>query len=214
MAKRMRVKMCGMTRMTDIEYAIELGVNALGFIFYEKSARYVSIENAKELLNSLPPFVDAVAVLVNPEIEFVTRLINELPIRLIQFHGDEGAAFCQKFHIPYIKMIHPVSSEYIINSVNEFKGAQAILLDTPSSARGGSGIAFDWHVIPKSLPKPYILAGGLNEFNIGEAITLHSPYAVDVCSGIEALPGIKDHLKMSRFMSALWDVENEKNRTS
>jgi phosphoribosylanthranilate isomerase len=200
--------------MVDVEQAIHLGVDALGFIFYEKSARYVSIEHAKELVNSLPPFVDAVAVLVNPEVEFVTRLINELPIQLIQFHGDEDVDFCQKFHMPFIKAIHPLNAAQIVRSAEDFHSAKALLLDTPSTARGGSGIAFDWQMIPQSLPKPYILAGGLNEFNIGEAITQNAPYAVDICSGIESMPGIKDHVKMSRFMSALWDVENEKNRTS
>jgi phosphoribosylanthranilate isomerase len=208
--KRTRVKMCGMTRAVDIEHAINLGVDALGFIFYEKSSRYVSMAQAKELLKNLPPFVDAVAVLVSAETEFVTRLINELPIKLVQFHGDERAEFCEQFNTPYIKAIHPHTAEYILNSMEEFRSAQALLLDTPSNTmRGGSGLAFDWEVIPKSLSKPFILAGGLNEFNVQKAIELCSPYAVDVCSGIEALPGIKDHMKMSRFMAAIWDVHNE-----
>jgi phosphoribosylanthranilate isomerase len=206
--------MCGMTRRVDIEHAINLGVDALGFIFYEKSARYVDIGKAKELMSSLPPFVTPVAILVNPESEFVARLINELPIQLLQFHGDENAHFCQKFHMPYIKAIHPANSDHIGATTENYQRAQAILLDTPSSSRGGSGIAFDWEVIPRSLSMPYILAGGLNEFNISDAIRHNTPYAVDICSGIEAVPGIKDHLKMSRFMTALWDVENEKNRTS
>lgn len=209
-----RVKMCGMTCAEDMAQAINLGVHALGFIFYEKSARFCSIEHAKALLQTVPPFVDTVAVLVNPQTDLVRRIVNELPIKLLQFHGDEDAAFCQKFNKPYIKAIHPYCSEDIINATNEFDDAQAILLDTPSSARGGSGQVFDWQIIPKKLTKRYILAGGLNEFNIREAIHTCTPYAVDICSGIEALPGIKDHIKMSRFMTALWDAEHEQNRTS
>lgn len=214
MVKRTRVKMCGMTRRDDIEHAIHLGVDAIGLIFYEKSARYVSIKQAKELVDTLPPFVDVIAVFVNPEVEFVTRLLNELPIQMLQFHGDEDLNFCLKFNRPFIKAIHPNNREQIVASTKEFNQAQALLLDTPSAVRGGSGVAFDWQVIPKSLSMPYILAGGLNEFNIGQAILQNDPYAVDVCSGIEAVPGIKDHVKMSRFMATLLDVENEKNRTS
>ena len=202
--------MCGMTRAEDIDYAIHLGVDALGFIFYEKSARYVSLEQAKLLLKEVPPFIELVAVCVNPEKDFVTRLIEELPIQLVQFHGDEEPEFCQKFKKPYIKAIHPQNEEHILSSMQEFKQAQALLLDTPSATmRGGSGTTFNWNIIPQRVPKPFILAGGLNEFNLGEAIKSCSPYAVDVCSGIEAVPGIKDHVKMSRFMAALWDVENE-----
>jgi phosphoribosylanthranilate isomerase len=203
--------MCGMTRAEDIEHAINLGVDALGFIFYQKSARFCTLEKAKELLKRVPPFVDAVAVLVNTDPDFITRIINELPIQLLQFHGDENPEFCQKFHKPYLKAIHPHDAAFICNSMNEFESAQAILLDTPSTLRGGSGVTFNWGIIPEAVPKPYILAGGLNEFNIGEALHACSPYAVDVCSGIEALPGIKDHIKMSRFMTALWDVEHEQN---
>ena len=205
---RTRVKMCGMTRIEDIEYAAHLGVDALGFIFYQKSSRCISIDQARSLLESLPPFIDSVAVLVNPEVEFVTRLINELPIHCLQFHGDESPDFCQQFSKPFIKAIHPHSPEHIGSCMNDFKGAQALLLDTPSaSVRGGSGLSFDWQIIPKNLPKPYILAGGLNEFNVKEAIKSVHPYAVDVCSGIEVAPGIKDPLKMKRFIKRLWDRE-------
>lgn len=202
--------MCGMTRIEDIELAIDLGVDALGFIFYEKSARYVDIEQAKVLFRDIPPFVDLVAVCVNAEDDFIKRLVDELPIHLLQFHGDEDVEFCQQFKRPYIKAIHPKNEAHILNSMQEFQQAQALLLDTPSATmRGGSGLRFNWDIIPENTPKPFILAGGLNEFNLAEAIEICSPWAIDVCSGVEALPGIKDHVKMSRFMKALRDVDNE-----
>ncbi|MBI2786645.1 MAG: phosphoribosylanthranilate isomerase [Legionella longbeachae] len=200
-----RVKMCGMTRSEDIAHAIHLGADAIGLIFYAKSARSISIEQAKVLLKDHPPFVDAVAVLVNPEYDFVKKLIEELPIQVLQFHGDEPEQFCQQFNMPFIKAIHADSAEYIQQAEQDYISAQALLLDTPSeTARGGTGLSFDWNIIPKIRAKPYILAGGLDEFNMLEAIKLCHPYAVDLCSGIEASPGIKDHGKMSRFMQNLW----------
>lgn len=201
---RVRVKMCGMTRSEDIAYAIKLGVDAIGLIFYPKSARCVSIEQAQVLLKDLPAFINSVAVLVNPERNFVHRIIENLPIQLLQFHGDESAEFCQQFNKPFIKAIHCDSAEYAHQAAQDFVTAQALLLDSPSeTARGGTGSVFDWKIIPKKIDKPFILAGGLNEYNVREAIKLCHPYAVDLCSGIEASPGIKDHGKMSRFMQKL-----------
>lgn len=206
--------MCGMTRREDVTHALNLGVDAVGLIFYPQSPRSVSIEHAKVLLKDFPPFVNAVAVLVNPFREFVQQIIEELPIQLLQFHGAESALFCQQFNRPFIKTIHADSTEYLQQAVHEFGAASAVLLDTPSmAARGGTGLTFDWQIIPKKLGKPYILAGGLNEFNVLEAIKSCHPYAVDLCSGIESSPGIKDHDKMSRFMQKL-KVDDEQKRTS
>ncbi len=207
MSNRMRIKICGMTQAEDIEHAINLGVDALGFIFYEKSGRCITVNQAKMLMSNLPPFVELVAVVVNAEEHFIRHLLDELPIHLVQFHGDEDPEFCQKFKKPYIKAIHPQNETHILNSMQEFEQAQAILLDTPSATlRGGSGLSFNWDIIPTRVSKPYILAGGLNEFNLKAAINSCSPYALDICSGVEALPGIKDHVKMSRFMRALEDI--------
>ncbi|WP_028384433.1 phosphoribosylanthranilate isomerase [Legionella moravica] len=205
---RIRVKMCGMTRKEDVAHAISLGVDAIGLIIYPKSSRYVSIEKARLLLSDLPPFIDAVAVLVNPDRDTVHHILDELPVTLLQFHGDESPEFCQEFDFPYIKAVHPKSSTQIVHFADEFQSARAVLLDaaTPDN-RGGTGLTFDWSIIPDHVTKPYILAGGLNELNVIEAIKLHRPYAVDVCSGIETLPGVKDHQKMSRFMKALWGKE-------
>lgn len=199
--------MCGMTRAEDVAHAIALGVDAIGLIFYPKSPRSITIEKARVLLKNIPPFVDAVAVLVNPEEIFVHQIIEELPIQLLQFHGDESPEFCQRFNKPFIKAIQPQTSGQIQQVMKEYLKASAILLDTPSeTSRGGTGIAFDWQIIPQSLPKPFILAGGLNEFNVLDAIKVSKPYAIDVCSGIEATPGVKDHKKMSQFVKVLWGI--------
>lgn len=200
--------MCGMTRAEDVAHAVHLGVDAIGLIFYPKSSRYVTIEKARLLLKNLPPFVDAVAVLVNPDKNSVHQIINDLPISLLQFHGDESPEFCQEFGMPYIKAIHPKSGEQILKVMSAYGSASAILLDTATeTCRGGTGLTFDWQIIPEVVPRPYILAGGLNEHNIIDAVKVRTPYAVDVCSGIEALPGVKDHQKMSLFIKALWGKE-------
>ena len=199
--------MCGMTRAEDVAHAITLGVDAIGLIFYPKSPRNITIEKARVLLKNLPPFVDAVAVLVNPEETFVRQIIEELPIQLLQFHGDESPEFCQRFSKPFIKAMQPQTTGQIQQVMQEYGKASAILLDTPSeTSRGGTGIAFDWQIIPQNLPKPFILAGGLNASNILDAIKRSKPYAVDVCSGIEAMPGVKDHIKMNQFVKVLWGI--------
>ncbi|KTD23418.1 phosphoribosyl anthranilate isomerase [Legionella lansingensis] len=196
--------MCGMTRKQDIAHAIDLGVDAIGLIFYPQSPRYVSVPQAKLLVQDIPVFVDILAVVVNPESSLVEQIINELPIQGVQFHGQESARFCSQFKIPYVKAISAHSKEAIMELSAEFQEAAAILLDTPSRSYGGTGSRFDWRIIPQKRVKPIILAGGLNASNVKEAVSICSPFAVDVCSGIEASPGIKDHGKMNDFVNALW----------
>lgn len=201
---RIRIKMCGMTCTTDIAHAISLGVDAIGLIFYEKSPRFITIEQAELILQNIPAFVDVVAVFVNSSAEYVTKVVTELPIQLLQFHGNESPEFCAQFNRPYIKTIPATSAKDITQQAESHNKAAAVLLDTPSAQQGGSGIAFDWQVIPRHLSKPLVLAGGLNAENVVSAISSCSPYAVDVCSGIELSAGIKDHSKMNLFVNALW----------
>lgn len=192
-----------MMRKEDIEHAVSLGVDAIGLIFFQKSARCISIEQAKKLIKDIPAFVDVVAVLVNPEKSFVTNLIQELPIQFLQFHGDESNTFCEQFNKPYIKAIMARSAEKILDAIKDHPQAVAILLDTPSSMRGGTGTAFDWTTIPSNLSKPFILAGGLTPENVNSAVMACSPYAVDVASGVEYSPGIKNHEKMTSFVKVI-----------
>ncbi|MBA2651819.1 MAG: phosphoribosylanthranilate isomerase [Tatlockia sp.] len=205
MANRVRIKFCGMTREEDIAYATALGVDAIGLIFAPESSRSISLSQAKKLLQNRPPFVDLVAVLVNPNPALVEDIINELGITLLQFHGDESAEFCNQFAKPYIKALHVHSTARFYEDSAKYQQASALLLDTPSAkSRGGTGKTFDWELIPNNFDKPLILAGGLDATNVNSAVELCSPYAVDVCSGVEVSPGIKDHEKMKAFVSTLW----------
>lgn len=205
MANRIRVKLCGMTQKEDLAFAAALGVDAIGLIFAPQSPRFVSLKKAKQLLESPPLFMNAVAVFVNPSAEFVQEIINELPINTLQFHGEESPEFCRQFGKPYIKAV-PVNSESAIyNCAKMYKEASSILLDTPSKNHGGSGNRFDWELIPNNLDKLFILAGGLDATNIKSALRSCSPWAVDVCSGVEVAPGIKDYEKMRQFIDAIWE---------
>jgi phosphoribosylanthranilate isomerase len=197
--------MCGMTREEDIEHAIALGVDAIGLIFYPESSRCVSIAQAKRLLSKRSVFVDIVAVLVNPSALFVNEIIQELPGVWLQFHGNESPEFCRQFKKPYIKAVRADAAAAIYKCCTDYHDASAILLDTPSlTSYGGTGKTFNWDLIPRNLDKPFILAGGLDAANVSLAVNRSLPYAVDVCSGIEASPGIKDHRKMSQFVEVLW----------
>ena len=205
---RTRLKMCGMTRIEDINHAISLGVDAIGLIFYQGSSRYVSIERAKKLLHKIPAFVDVVAVFVQPEESFVRQILIDLPIQWLQFHGDESPMFCEQFARPYIKAISAISDDVISRAAEQYNSATALLLDTPSTtSRGGCGKAFDWTIIPDNLKMPIILAGGLDALNVQSAVLSCAPYGVDVCSGIESSAGIKDLEKMRQFVEALWGKE-------
>lgn len=202
--RRVRVKMCGMTRRQDIAYAAELGVDAIGLIFFPQSSRCVSIDQAKQLLQHPPLFVEVVAVLVNPAEAEVKKIIDELPVSCLQFHGDESPEFCRKFKMPYIKSIAAHSTTDILDAASKWADASAILLDTPCDHhRGGTGNVFDWSVVPEQASTRFVLAGGLTPDNVESAIHSVVPYAVDVCTGVEQTPGVKDHAKMKRFIKAV-----------
>lgn len=202
---RVRIKICGMTCEEDIAYAATLGINAIGLVFWPKSPRFVALNQAKKLLAKLPPFMDAVAVLVNPSRSLVEEIINELPLSYLQFHGEESAEFCSQFKKPYIKALQADSAATIYQGSVDYQQASALLLDTPSrESYGGGGKTFDWTIIPSDLEKTYILAGGLHALNVNAALTQCRPYALDVCSGVEASLGHKDHEKMRLFVEAVW----------
>ncbi|PCH64591.1 MAG: phosphoribosylanthranilate isomerase [Gammaproteobacteria bacterium] len=195
-----RVKICGITRRQDAEFAVENGADALGLVFYPASPRAVTIAQAKDIVAKLPPFINIVALFVNAEVEQVQACLNELPIDILQFHGDESAAYCEQFGKTYLKAIRMHDNVDLITLADEYSSASAILLDSyQAGVPGGTGQVFDWSLI-KKIDKPIILAGGLNIDNVAMAIKQVQPYAVDVSGGVEQSKGIKDHQKISAFM--------------
>jgi len=204
MSQRTRIKVCGITRPEDGVTAVSLGADAIGLVFYPPSPRYVSIEQARVVVDALPPFVTTVGLFVNAAIDEVKSVIEQVPLSLLQFHGDEGADYCNSFAMRYIKAIRMEDGTDLHRIVDEFSSAAGLLVDSyQPGIPGGTGESFDWKRIPEKLTLPLILAGGLAPSNILEAVTTVQPYAVDVSSGVEVSKGIKDSVKMSQFIQGV-----------
>lgn len=196
---RTRIKFCGLTRPDDIAQAVALGVDALGFVMWPKSSRSITPEALQVLAAQVPAFVTRVGLFVNQPAELIGQCLPHLD--LIQFHGDESAAFCQQFGRPWMKALRMRDDLDLHQAASEYAAAQALLLDAyRPGVPGGTGETFDWSRIPASLEKPVILAGGLTADNIAAAVAQVAPYAVDVSGGIEASPGIKDATLMAAFV--------------
>mgnify|MGYP001128728582 CR=1 FL=1 len=196
-----RVKICGITRLEDAQTAIEAGADALGFVFYPPSPRYIEPEKAAEIIAQLPPFVTTVALFVNePEAE-VRRIMALTQVDLLQFHGDENADYCQQFGRAWIKALRVRDADSLQQDLNQFQAARAILLDSyRPGVPGGTGETFNWELIPAQSAQAIILAGGLTPENISTAVQQVKPYAVDVSGGVEASKGIKDPVKIHAFI--------------
>ncbi len=201
-----RIKICGIKHRDDALKAVEYGADAIGLIFVEKSPRYVSLTEARFIAESIPPFVTLVGLFMNASVEAVCEAIKVVPINLLQFHGDEPAEFCDQFEMPYIKVLRVRENVNVVAFAQEYPNAAGILLDTYSKAGGGSGQTFDWSLIPEDIPLPLILAGGLNPDNVASAVETVKPYAVDVSSGVESEPAIKDHKKIEQFIKEVQRV--------
>ncbi|GBE13922.1 N-(5'-phosphoribosyl)anthranilate isomerase [bacterium BMS3Bbin14] len=212
---RIRIKMCGITRMADAAAAVAAGVDALGFIFFEKSPRYISPEAARLIIEQLPPFVDAVGVFVDKKNDEVDEIIQYCRLGYVQLHGAESPKYCEhlvRFASPcqVIKAFrvggHTSGDEFAVYAPH----VKGFLLDTfrPDQV-GGTGTSFDWSIVADlNLQKPFILAGGLDVNNIAAAIQAVRPYGVDVSSGVERQPGIKDHRLIREFVSAVRDFDS------
>jgi phosphoribosylanthranilate isomerase len=197
-----RVKICGITRVEDALAAAHSGADAIGLVFYECSPRCVSTEQARKLVEALPPFVSVVGLFVNAKPEFVHETLANVPLDLLQFHGDELPEYCAQFNYPYLKAIRVKAGVDLLQCASEFMTAKSLLLDAHvEGVHGGTGTAFDWTLIPKKIPLPVILSGGLDAENIAEAIKQVRPCAVDVSSGVEADKGIKDAVKIAAFIN-------------
>jgi len=204
---RVRVKICGLTRRTDVMAAIDSGADALGFVFYDKSPRYTSLALAKELTRDLPPFVQLVGLFVNAERAFIEQALTETSINCLQLHGDEMPKDCVGYGVPVIKAIRVKPDMDVAAAVELFSSANGVLLDTyHPSIQGGTGESFNWSQVPSNTKAPIILAGGLTPDNIVQAIEQTAPYAVDVSGGVEAAKGIKDAEKISAFIRGVNSV--------
>lgn len=206
---RTRVKICGITRAQDAAAAVAAGADAIGLVFWPGSRRVVSVATARDIVDSLPPFVTSVALFVDPEASAVRAVLAGVQPGLLQFHGGETAAFCAQFGLPYIKAVRMDAGGPALDAA-QHPAARALLLDhyDPVSV-GGTGRSFDWTRIPADCPRPLVLAGGLHAGNVGAAIALARPYAVDVSSGVEQSPGIKDPGRIVEFMRAVRAADAE-----
>ena len=197
-----RTKICGITRVQDALAAAHSGADALGLVFYEKSPRHVTVPQAAQLAAEIPPFVTLVGLFVNPAAEYVREVLRQVPLDVLQFHGEEEPVFCAQFGRPYLKAIRVRAGVDLLQCAARYRGAQGLLLDAyVEGTHGGTGASFDWALIPHDLPLPVILSGGLHPDNVAQAITQVRPYAVDVSSGVEANKGIKDASKVAAFIN-------------
>lgn len=187
--------------------AVDHGADAIGLVFYEDSPRAISIENARDLVQKLPPFVTVVGLFVDPSPKDVAAVLHRVSLDLLQFHGGELPSECSAYGKPYIKAIKVKEGDDIVKQVSQYKNARGVLLDTyDPKIPGGTGRVFDWTKIPKKLDKPLILAGGLTAENVWQAISKVRPFAVDVSGGVEAAKGIKDAEKIAAFMRGVQNV--------
>jgi len=198
---RIRVKICGFTRIGDAVAAAEAGADAIGLVFYPPSPRHVSVEQARAIVDALPPFVTTVGLFVDETPAGIEAVLRRVPLDLLQFHGGESPGQCERFDRPYIKAIRMAEGVDLALEAKRYRRARGLLLDAwHPEVPGGTGERFDWRRIPGDLPLPVILAGGLTPANIGEAIRAVRPFGVDVSSGVESGKGIKDQDKMAALI--------------
>lgn len=201
---RTRIKFCGFTRPGDVRLACELGADAIGFVFSHNSPRRVEAKQARAMRHALAPLVDAVALFMDNSVEEVREVVRHVRPSLLQFHGEENDTFCRGFGVPYLKTI-PMGSKLVQQHPaalqDRYPSAAGFLFDGNAPGEpGGGGRRFDWGRIPTGVQKPFVLAGGLDGDNVFDAIMATLPWAVDVSSGIESEPGIKDGDRMRRFV--------------
>jgi phosphoribosylanthranilate isomerase len=198
---RVRVKICGITRLEDALAAVQYGADAIGFVFDSGSPRFIDGEKAADIAGALPPFVTKTGLFVDADAGFVHRMLEQVPLDLLQFHGEEESGYCGRFRRPYIKSVAMDADVDLAAVATVYSDASALLLDASvPGIPGGTGERFDWSLVPADASAPIILAGGLTPENVGEAIASVRPYAVDVSSGVEREKGIKDAARIEAFM--------------
>ena len=202
-----RIKICGITKPEDAKLAEDLGAHAIGMVFVPNTPRFVDLPTAQTICDSVGPFIQRVGLFVNPTAEQVIQALAEVDLDILQFHGEEEAFFCESFGLPYLKAVRVQNSQQVLDTDQAHPNASGILVDSYSTkAQGGTGETFDWNLIPE-IERSLILAGGLTALNVAEAIAAVGPYAVDVSSGVEFAPAVKDAVKMRAFTDAVRDSE-------
>lgn len=204
-----RIKICGLTREADVEAAVAAGADAIGFVFYAKSPRAVTPERARALARLLPPFVTPVGLFVNATDAELQAGLEALPNMLVQFHGDETPADCDRVGRPYLRAARMAPGADLVDFTARFSNAQAMLLDAHVEGYGGGGKVFDWSLIPPSVSSHLVLSGGLNAANVGDGIARVRPWAVDVSSGVEVSKGIKSANLIHEFCRAVRRADAE-----
>ena len=203
-----RAKVCGITRIEDGLAAASFGVDAIGFVFYSSSPRYVAPAHARDIAVAIAPFVSTVGLFVDADVATVSNVLQTVRLDYLQFHGDESPEYCAQFGVPFLKAIRVRPDADLLQYAVEFHAAKAILLDAfVEGTHGGTGQHFDWQLIPRNLPLPVILSGGLGPQNVTDAIRLVRPWAVDVSSGVEIAKGVKDAGKIEQFMRGVRNAD-------
>ena len=201
---RTRIKICGITRLEDALTAADAGADAIGFVFHRPSPRYVDPERAASIARAMPPFVALVGLFVDLDAAVVRDIISVAGLSLLQFHGDETPEFCAQFATPFMKAIRVRPEVDLLQCDARFSGASALLLDAyRPGVPGGTGETFDWELVPQNLQSRVVLSGGLNAANAGVGIRRLMPWGVDVSSGVESAPGIKDPDRIEQFVAAV-----------
>jgi phosphoribosylanthranilate isomerase len=208
MSRRTRIKVCGLTRATDLDAAVDAGADAVGFVFYPASPRHIEVRQAMELARRLPPFVVPVGLFVNAGADVIAQALAAIPQLLLQFHGDESQAECEAAGRPYLRAARMTAEFDLLDFAARHPRASALLLDAHVDGYGGGGKIFDWSLIPRNMPCPVVLSGGLDAGNVIEGIRRVRPWAVDVSSGVESAKGIKDAAAIRRFCNAVREADS------
>lgn len=202
-----KIKLCGIRSVSDAMSAVAAGIDVLGLVFFHDSPRYVSMQVAADIARHVPPFTCLVGLFVNAPKQYIASVLEQVPLSLLQFHGNETEPECSCWHKPYIKAFRVQQRYSIVDTVAPYHSSSGYLLDSYNpKIEGGTGESFNWNLVPKGLDKPIILAGGLNASNIRTAIKTVQPYAVDVSSGVESSPGVKDIDKITAFVEAVGNI--------
>jgi phosphoribosylanthranilate isomerase len=204
---RTRIKICGLTRESDVAAAVAAGADAVGFVLYAKSPRHVTVDRARALAAQLPPFVTPVLLFVNALRADIRAACEAVPHALLQFHGDESRAACEAVGRPFLRAVRMAPGVDLLDCATNYPTAAALLLDAHVEGYGGGGKVFDWSLLPTDVPSRLVLSGGLNPANVIEGVLAVRPFAVDVSSGLESAKGVKDAALMRRFCEAVREAD-------